>query len=92
LYSSGAKFQGEWIEDKVNGKGLMIYPSKDKYEGDFKDGIKKGSGIYEHVDGSRYEGKWENDDKNGNGVLYYSNGDTYEGSFLDGRKKWKRNI
>ncbi len=38
IYPSGAEYRGEWKGDKVNGKGLMTYANKDRYEGEFKDG------------------------------------------------------
>jgi hypothetical protein len=40
----------------------MIYFLKkngDKYEGDFKDGLRTGQGIFETKDGERYSGNFE---------------------------------
>ena len=39
-YASGAIFEGEFRNDKVTGKGAIQYPNKDRYEGDFVDGVK----------------------------------------------------
>ena len=35
VFSSGAEYEGEWIEGKMNGKGKLIYSSGSIYEGIF---------------------------------------------------------
>jgi hypothetical protein len=36
----------------------MVYMNKDRYEGEWSQGHKEGSGKYYFVDGSVYEGEW----------------------------------
>lgn len=44
FYSSGAKYEGNWEENKAHGSGALIYPNGDNYMGDFVDGRKKWKG------------------------------------------------
>ena len=43
---NGNKYEGEFKNDKREGKGIMLYNDGDKYEGEFKDDKKDGKGIY----------------------------------------------
>ena len=61
-----------------------IYENGDKYEGDWKNGLKEGKGVYYYKNGNRYEGDYQNDKREGKGIKYYKNGDKYEGD-------WKNN-
>jgi hypothetical protein len=38
----GAKYLGEWYEDKQNGKGIETWPDGAKYEGEYQNGKKDG--------------------------------------------------
>lgn len=62
------------MENKKQGKGLYVYPNKDKYEGDFKMDKRWGYGIYFFEDGHVYQGNWEDDQENGQGSLTISSG------------------
>ena len=35
-------YEGEYKDDKKNGKGIFYYNKGDRYEGEFKDGKKNG--------------------------------------------------
>ena len=50
----GRKFEGIWKEDKMNGKGIYIWPNKDgerKYEGEYVKDKKEGTGVYTWQEG-----------------------------------------
>ena len=51
------------------GKASVDYATKDKYEGDFKDGLREGVGTYtyfkEEGPQSKYEGEWLQNKKHG---------------------------
>ena len=51
------------------------------YEGEWKDGVREGTGIQIWTDGSRYTGTWKNDKSCGKGVLEHADGDVYEGEW-----------
>ena len=44
-----------------HGKGKLVWPSGDVYEGDFKNGKRHGKGKRINSDGSYYEGEYEDD-------------------------------
>ena len=58
---------------------IMYYSTGDKYDGEYKNGMRNGKGILYSNDGSRYEGKWINDVKDGKGISYSNDGtETHE--------------
>lgn len=44
-FSNGSKYEGEWVQDKREGKGKFTWNNGDTYEGDFKDDRRTGTGI-----------------------------------------------
>lgn len=54
------------------------------YEGECKDGIRHGQGIYTWVSGNRYEGAWKEGKRHGKGKLVHASGAVYDGNFSDG--------
>ena len=55
------------------GKASVVYATKDRYEGDFKDGLREGVGTYtyfkEEGPQSKYEGEWLQNKKHGIGKM-----------------------
>ena len=43
-YKDGGTYEGEWKNDKKEGKGIYKYKNGDIYEGYFKNDIKDGKG------------------------------------------------
>ncbi|XP_077957896.1 MORN repeat-containing protein 2 isoform X4 [Gasterosteus aculeatus] len=54
--AGGVIYTGEWLEDKMHGRGTMQHPSGALYEGEFKDNMYHGKGTYTFPDGSTYKG------------------------------------
>lgn len=48
FFKNNEQYEGEWKNDKMNGKGNFRYESGNKYVGTFKDNLKSGFGIYYH--------------------------------------------
>lgn len=65
---------------------VVTFPSGDRYEGEFRDGLMNGWGAYYYRNGDRYEGEFRNDMKNGKGTFTYRQGDKYMGEFKDDMK------
>ena len=87
-----ARFEGLWTQDLANGAGIMQLggPSgAERYEGEYKNGLKAGSGRYSFSDGSVYEGTLSDDKVTGKGRLQYSNGDLYVGELKNGLRHGK---
>ena len=49
---NGDTFEGEFKNNKKEGKGIMYFNEGEKYEGDWKNGIIDGKGIFNYKDGS----------------------------------------
>lgn len=44
------------------GRGIMVYPNGDIYEGEWKRDKKEGKGEFFDSNGNKYEGEWKNDE------------------------------
>lgn len=83
-YQDNSEYYGEIKNNKRHGKGKLT-TRKGVYEGEFKNNIFCGYGIYTYKDGSKYEGEWDNGKRNGQGKFSTSSGEIYEGT-------WKNNF
>ena len=61
VFRNGDRYEGEWSNDKANGKGRYEHQDGDVYEGFWKDDMAHGQGLYTSANGSSYFGDWEND-------------------------------
>ena len=79
------RYEGEFANGKLNGKGIMTYADGTIYEGNFKDGLEHGFGTVEYSNGDSFIGEW-NQQIFKDGTYKYANGDIYTGEFNnDGR-------
>ena len=72
------KYEGEWIDGKMEGKGIYQYSDGSTYDGSWVDGKMQGKGVFIYPNGNRYDGEFMNDMKEGFGILLYKNGERYE--------------
>ena len=90
VYRDGNKYNGDFVEDKRQGKGTYIrVTDKATYSGEWYNNVRHGYGVEEipSKDGTqRYEGEWKEDKRCGFGKILYANGDRYEGEWLDNLK------
>lgn len=70
----GKRYEGEWKQDKMEGKGKFTWKDKRSYEGHYKDGKKSGHGVMIWPSGVKYVGEWQNGQQNGQGKLYAADG------------------
>ena len=61
-----------------------FYSSGAIYEGEFKNGLRHGQGVYIFADGERYEGEWEDDLPHGIGVQKFDDGREWSGKWVKG--------
>ena len=75
---NGDLYVGQMENSMFNGKGVMTYINRAKYEGDFVDDKKEGYGTLTQPNGNSYEGNFLNNKKHGTGTLRYISGATIE--------------
>ena len=68
---------------------VVTFPTGDRYEGEFKDGLFNGWGSFFYANGDKYEGDFRSDMKDGRGVFAFKNGDKYSGTFKSDMKSGK---
>ena len=46
MWSNGEKYEGFWLKDLREGKGIMHWPNGDKYNGFWKEDKMSGKGVF----------------------------------------------
>ena len=68
------RYEGNVINGKAEGKGILYLKNGDRYEGDFKNDIMEGKGIYYYKNGDREMGDYLNNKKVGKHITLTING------------------
>lgn len=55
-----------------------------RFEGDYRDGLLDGKGVYIFANGARYEGEYRDDLRHGRGLLIEPDGTSYDGEWRQG--------
>jgi hypothetical protein len=71
--------------------GTETYPSGNKYDGEFKDGIRNGQGTYTFANGDKFVGVFKDGQRNGQGTYFYLadnqlKGGKYVGEYKDDKR------
>ena len=69
-----------------DGQGILTLSSGNKYEGEYKDGLKNGQGMYTYSNGDKYVGEFKYDKPHGHGTFTYSDGRKYVGEWKSGNQ------
>jgi hypothetical protein len=64
-------YEGEIKNNKINGKGKIIYEDGEIYEGEWKNNNAEGRGILKFVNGDIYDGEFKDDVEDGIGMYTY---------------------
>ena len=89
-YENGDKYDGNWKDNKKEGKGSYFYNEKGEvYKGNFCNDFPNGMGIYYFKNGDRYEGMFKDGKKHGEGTIIFSNGGKFKGEFKNDVKHGK---
>jgi hypothetical protein len=77
-------YEGEWLDGKYNGNGLLLFSEGDIYKGEFKDGEFCGEGEYKSITNNwHYKGNWKKGKFSGKGIYVCPAGNTYNGDYLN---------
>ncbi len=74
IFSSGKRYEGNWINGMKFGEGTYYYKNNERYEGTFVNNVREGDGIYYFSNGDRYIGEWKGDKRDGQGYILKKNG------------------
>jgi hypothetical protein len=68
------RYEGSWVEDKMDGNGVYHYACGAFYRGEWKNNKHHGKGVYEFPNGTVYEGEWKDHKMHGTGFYIDTNG------------------
>ena len=83
--SPAFRYNGEFRDNKKQGKGTYIWANGNRYEGDFVDDEPSGRGKFVFVGGDQYDGEYSKGAFNGKGIFVAKNGDKTDGAFVNGQ-------
>ena len=76
-------YDGPWMNGKPHGENCKYTTvSGNIYEGEYKDGLIDGRGIFTYANGIKYDGEFKNGFMDGEGTATYNNGSNYTGHFV----------
>jgi len=84
-YIDGGRFEGEFVDGRRDGEGVLILPGGSRYEGHFAAGSIDGQGRFVWMDGDSYSGSFHDGLESGHGVYICHDGRVYEGEFVKDR-------
>ena len=85
FYNGKSIYEGELLNGKFEGKGVLLRSNGDIYEGEFKNGLKDGMGVFLFAEGDKYIGSFSNNNFDGEGKLIIKDISEYRGKFKNGK-------
>ncbi|EFC49811.1 COG4642 domain-containing protein [Naegleria gruberi] len=89
LYSEtkGPTYKGNVENNQFEGKCKITWEDGSYYEGEVKNGLRDGFGVFISGDHkSKYEGEWKEGKRHGKGFMTYSAHETFEGTFSENKR------
>merc|ERR1712039_548901 len=74
VFADGSKYEGQFVADNFNGKGVMQYVEGGVYKGSFVNGERHGCGVFYWSNGGKYSGQFAGGKFNGIGAIRHPNG------------------
>ncbi|MEM6525133.1 MAG: hypothetical protein AAF693_15120 [Bacteroidota bacterium] len=74
-------YVGQVKRGKANGRGVGLFNTGSRYEGNWKNNLRNGEGTFFWPDGQYYVGDYVNDKRQGTGTYYWPNGDRFVGDW-----------
>ena len=83
MYTSGAKYTGEFSKGKIHGQGMLKFSNGNIYVGDWKNHYREGKGKLTYANGDVYKGEFKQSKFNGKGTMTFRNGEEYIGEWAN---------
>lgn len=83
-YYTGEIYISKTSQVYFKGKGKITFADGDTYNGEFKDDLRNGYGVFIGKNGDKYEGYYKDGKQNGKGKEIFADGETYEGEYKEG--------
>jgi hypothetical protein len=81
----GTKYEGNFVYNTKEGKGIITFPSGDVVEGDFLNNNLNGNAIFKYSNKDKFEGIYVDNEKVSGKYLYHS-GNIFHGDFKNNEK------
>ena len=89
-FIAGKRYDGDWNNGKMHGRGIFVLGQGDTYSGEFDKGQYHGKGLLKCGNGDYFDGQWERGKPGGILKRFIKEtGDTYHGMFRQGRRHGK---
>ena len=59
IYDNGRVYEGEWQDDRRNGRGYELFSNYSNYIGQYLNNKSHGKGIFTWPNGEQYDGEWQ---------------------------------
>ena len=79
------KYEGEFKDNNITGKGIYIWENGHIFEGNFLNGKMHGFGKYKWPEGGMYIGNYVNGTREGYGEFHWPNNKVFKGNFKNGK-------
>ena len=79
------KYEGEFKDNNITGKGIYIWENGHIFEGNFLNGKMHGFGKYKWPEGGMYIGNYVNGTREGYGEFHWPNEKVFKGNFKNGK-------
>ena len=84
--NNGDKYEGEFVDDIMEGKGTLQYKNGTRYIGEFLHGVKHGIGKEIYFEGGYFDGKFKEGKKDGEGTFVDDKGRQFKGIYREGKE------
>ncbi|KAG7368407.1 TIR domain containing protein [Nitzschia inconspicua] len=91
FHRDGSCYTGDWLNNKMHGKGQRTFANGDVYVGAYQHGQRCGGPDckLKFANGDLYVGNWDSNYFHGFGRYYFADGTVLEGNFQRGKKQGK---
>jgi hypothetical protein len=86
VYPSGARYEGQFVNGRPQGKGNLYFSDGRVYRGDWRAGFKEGMGVLIYPNQDKYTGDFIDNKFHGRGIMNYANGNRYDGQWVNGQQ------